>query len=274
MTHMPSPYQDASNVTMYQEPERTSIMAVLSMVLGIGGCCLGITSIPAILLGIFGLVGISRSRGRVGGTGFGIAGIIVGLLTLALWIGLFFGVGGAIKSSFGLLTASAETVLTNIQSDDFDAARSAMSPPASEVTAEQLAAFHEAYRASVGEYVGQPTGLSEWISAYMAIGQQIQPYQGKPGYVPLPLRFDSGWVLVIYIIDPASGSGNNPGVPKPQELIVVDAQGNEFRLPAPGAGPSSAAPPMPPVPDSGTDEGGEDQTPGDETADDGDDQGP
>lgn len=220
-----------TDVNLYQESERTSVMAILSMIFGFGGCCLGITSIPAILLGIFGLVGISKSKGRVGGTGFGIAGILIGLITLALWGGLFgvtiFGLNTFI-STFGQTT---EQVFFDIQADEFDSARSQMDSPASDATDAQMIVFHEGYQGAVGEYVALPDGPMDMMKGYMAVGQQIQAYQGIPGYIPMPLRFDSGWGLVIIVIDPQSGSST----PQAMEYIVVDSQGNEYRLPGDAA---------------------------------------
>lgn len=228
MTQTQTPFQQQSDVTLYQEPDRTSIMAILSMIFGVGGCCLGVTSIPAILLGVFSLVGISRSKGRVGGTGFSIAGILVGLLTLALWAGLFFGGGfmtSKVISQFGTIT---EQVFVDVQSNDFDSARAAMGSPAADAPDADIIAFREAYRSSLGDFVAKPDGLGEAWSGYGAVIQLFQPYNGRPGYIPIPMRFDSGWALVIYVIDT---NGQSQGMPKPLTLIVIDQQGNEFHLP-------------------------------------------
>lgn len=230
MTQMQTPFQDQSEVKLYQEPDRTSIMAILSMVFGIGGCCLGITSIPAILLGVFGLVGISRSKGRVGGTGFGIAGILIGLLTLALWIGLIFGGGGAFNKLMGEFSKSTEQMFLDLQADNFDAARGSLISPAGDATDAELIAFREGYRNGLGDFVSKTDGIGDLFSGYMAVGELIQSYQGIPGYVPLPMIFDSGYGLVIYVIDP-NGGGQSSGFPQASEIIVVDMQGNEYRLP-------------------------------------------
>lgn len=263
MTHAQTPYQP-SDVNMYQEPERTSVMAILSLVLGILGCCTGVTSLLAIPLGVFALIGISRSNGRVGGTGLGIAGIIVGLLTLALWIGLIFGIGGAMKTSMGSFTATVEGVLSDIQADRFDEARADLASPAADVPDELMIEFRDAYQASLGDYVSQPTTMGEWWSGYMAVGQQIQQNQGQQGVVPLPLRFDNGWALVIYEMDMSGGPNNAAGIPRATELIIVDSQGNEFRLP-----PEGSVPPAPGAPaenEADSDEG--DQMPTGDPADD------
>ncbi len=262
MTQMQSPYENQSDVKLYQEPERTSIMAILSMVFGIGGCCLGITSIPAILLGVFGLVGISRSKGRVGGTGFGIAGILIGLLTLALWVGLVFGGGGAFNKLMGGFSESTGQMFLDLQADNFDAARGVLNGPANQASDEELIAFREGYRSSLGDFVSTTDGIGELISGYMAIGPQIQPYQNVPGYVPLPMLFDSGYGLVIYVIDTTGGSTSSSGMPAAVEIIVVDAQGVEYRLPAAG----TTIPSVPDVleEDSVEDSADEEQEPADD----------
>ncbi len=231
MTQMQSPYQDQSDVALYQEPDRTSIMAIMSLIFGVGGCCLGLTSIPAILLGIFSLLGISRSKGRVGGTGFGIAGLLIGIITLALW-------GGAIGASvYGLnqmvsiYGVKTEQIFLDIQADNFDSSRALMRSPAADSSDEQLMLFRESYQAAMGDVISKPDGIGDLISGYVAVGEAIQPYNGRPGYIPIPMRFDSGFGLVIYVMELSS---NQSGDLSPKQLIVIDANGNEYMLPAPG----------------------------------------
>ena len=245
MTQMQSPYQDQSDVSLYQEPDRTSIMAILSLVFGVGGCCLGLTSIPAILLGIFGLIGITRSKGRVGGTGFSIAGILVGLLTLALWGGILGAMVFGLNSMQGTFGATTEQVLLDIQAGNFDSARSQLGAPASDSSDADLIAFREGYQSGLGNFVSKTDGFGDLMSGYLAVGEQIGPYNGRPGYVPIPMRFDSGYGLVIYVINQRSGG---PGFPAPIEYIIIDSQGNEYHLPVKS---SSGQPSAPSLPDSG-----------------------
>lgn len=69
-----------------EPPERTSALAIASLVLGVLGIfTAGLTALVGLVLGIWALVSISRSRGRLGGTGLAIAGTIVsGLFVLLL----------------------------------------------------------------------------------------------------------------------------------------------------------------------------------------------
>jgi uncharacterized protein DUF1559/uncharacterized protein DUF4190 len=68
-----------------RQPERTSTAAIISLVLGILSLpCVGLPGIPAIIAGIVALSAISRSRGRLGGQGFAVAGIILGAVGLVI----------------------------------------------------------------------------------------------------------------------------------------------------------------------------------------------
>lgn len=228
MTQMQSPYQDQSDVALYQEPDRTSIMAIMSLIFGVGGCCLGLTSIPAILLGIFSLLGISRSKGRVGGTGFGIAGLLIGIITLALWGGAIGAGVYGLNQMVSVFGAKTEQILLDIQADNFDSSRALMRSPAADVSDEQMIEFRESYQAAMGDLVSKPDGIGDLLSGYVAVGEAIQPYNGRPGFIPIPMRFDSGFGLVIYVMDPNSTSD---GDLSPNHLIVIDADGNEYILP-------------------------------------------
>ena len=66
---------------------KTSGMAIASFVLGmLGFCTFFITAIPAIILGIMGLVKIGKSGGKLKGNGFAIAGIVLALMIPILMI--------------------------------------------------------------------------------------------------------------------------------------------------------------------------------------------
>lgn len=71
-----------------REAPRTSWKAITSLVLGLLSPCLGVVSL--VLAGVFGiltLVEVSRSRGRVKGSGLAVTGMVFSLLGTALQIG-------------------------------------------------------------------------------------------------------------------------------------------------------------------------------------------
>ena len=88
-----------------------------------------------------------------------------------------------------------------------------------------------------------PDGFGDLVNGYMAVGPLIQPYQNRPGFVPMPAQFDTGWVLVIYIMDPnGQGPVGSNGMPLPEELILVGPDGTEYRIPpATSSGGSASA---------------------------------
>lgn len=263
MSNMPGNYENA-DVQMYQEPERTSIMAILSLVFGVGGCCFGVTSILAVPFSIVGMLGISRSKGRVGGMGLAIAGLIVGLITLALWAGLIIGGGSAWYTLMKGAANNVETVLVEIQNGNLDQARGAINVPASQISDEDLLAFQSGYSDEVGAYVSGFSGFGELISGYMAVGEQMNSFAGRNDVLPVPMRFNSGWVLVAYQIDPSGGGMNTAnGVPLPQSITIISADGDRFTLPANGS--SQSTPDNQGMNDQNADDSG--QEPADEPSD-------
>jgi hypothetical protein len=77
-----------------REPAGTSGKASAALVLGLLSFCLGLLAgIPAVILGILALADVSRSRGRLGGKGLAIAGLLCGVLgTLSSGAWLYFSV--------------------------------------------------------------------------------------------------------------------------------------------------------------------------------------
>lgn len=63
---------------------KTSKSAIWSLICGIAGIILCLPAIPAIILGIIGLVNIKKSAGALKGNGLAIAGIILGGLILIM----------------------------------------------------------------------------------------------------------------------------------------------------------------------------------------------
>lgn len=227
MTQMQQ-FDGTEHITMYHEPERTSIAAILGLVCSCIGCCFGVTAIIGVFLSVFGIVGISRSKGRVGGMGFAIAGLLVGILMLVLW-------GAALATtSYGFkwvetnAAAPAVAVLEDIEAGNFDAARAALGSPAADVSDEVLIEFRDGYLAAVGPVVSETHGVMALFEGYSVVGEQIQNYNGRPNHIPFPVEFDQGMALVVIEINP---NPNNNGSFNAVRMYVVDVDGNEFALP-------------------------------------------
>lgn len=234
-------FDGTEHITMYHEPERTSIAAILGLVLGCIGCCGGITAIPGIFLSIFGIVGISRSKGRIGGMGFAIAGLLISLLTLALWGGIAGASVMGIKWLEDEAVAPTVVVMKDIEAGNYDAARAGLGLPAAAVSDEILAEFADGYRDTLGAVVSGTDGAMELLEGYGIVEQQLQRYNGRPGHVPFPVKFDNGFGLVVIEINP---NASNNGSMAPVRMYVVDLDGNESVLPPydwmnPNSNPSS-----------------------------------
>ena len=223
-------FDSSAPVDIYAEPERTSIAAILSLVLGFLGCCLGITSLPSVLLGIFGIMKIKSSKGRVGGMGLAIAGLLIGLLTLMIWIGVLIGSNWVWANVFDkqIISPTAQ-VLIDIEADNFDAARAGLGSPASDVSDAELIAFREAYTASMGAYVSKPNGWIEYWQGLMSVGQVMNSNPPPPGAVPFSLNFENGAAMLL----PTLVQNRNTGqYESPTEILLIDMNGEVIKLPA------------------------------------------
>ena len=88
--------------TVNVQHPRTSGYALASTVLALVLAFTGIGTVIAVVLGVLGLVSISRHRGQVAGTGYALFGIIWGVLftgvfALAIVKGELFGVGDVVR---------------------------------------------------------------------------------------------------------------------------------------------------------------------------------
>ncbi len=108
---------------------KTSGLAIASFVLGmLGFCTFFITAIPAIILGIMGLVKIGKSGGKLKGNGFAIAGIVVptvsGLFVLPLMLGIMMPALSRVRQiSFRMVCGTNMSALGKamlIYSNDYD----------------------------------------------------------------------------------------------------------------------------------------------------------
>lgn len=250
-----NPYAGSGDVGIYTEPERTSIAAVLSLICSLI-CCLPAVPLLGIVLGALALIGIGRSRGRVGGKGLAVAGIVLGVLftvaQVGIGLGMKFGFDEWIK-----MHAPIGQVFTDIQNDQFDAARTALGGDFAAATDDELAAFRDAYLAEAGAFVSPPQTIGEIFGMFEQIGPAFQSVQGRPNFIPAFMNFDSGPVLVGFDNDPfeqANGQSNGQGIFSKlyvADLIVVMPNGDVIELSDYVSEAPADAPPTPgPEPES------------------------
>jgi hypothetical protein len=226
--------------------QKTSVMAVTALVLSLI-CFIPGLSVLAIILGIAALLVISRSGGRVRGSGLAIAGLIIGLLVSVGWVTAAIGMAQVTKMFTGQLVAPAATSLKALESGDLPGARQIFSTSANaSISDDSLTAFKDAYTAELGKFQGVPQSLLEIIEGYSQVGPLIQPYQGRNDVFPVPAKFEKGMALVVLEMDTtAMNSGQQTASGRilvVKNIQIVTATGKKIDLSALNGPPPTPAP--------------------------------
>lgn len=243
------------------EPRRTSVLAILSLVCGLV-CVVPGMGVLASIFGIAGLIGINKSRGRVGGTGLAATGLILGLLFSMVWLAILY---GATKVASVLATAvvrPANEAFVAMDNGDYSKVRGLFLPRAQErMKDEDLVKFHEAIFAQYGKFKRVPDSPFEAWQHLMSVGSALSDFQGRQDIIPLPVEFEKGWALVIVQIEQGhAGRKSPPGTSTEVVPIInmyVSAPGNKrIDLYPPAAVPALLPPdavglPPPPAPKPG-----------------------
>lgn len=251
-----SPFANPYDLPGTAMPERTSVMAVLSLVLGI--LCVPFFGILAIFLGVFALFGIKASRGRVSGTGLAVTGIILGVVMTLLWgtcVGGSIFIGDMMRTK---VAPAVGTIITAAQGGDVEGVRKGMATGTQpRVTPEAVQAFSDTLTAEMGAYKGVPASLPDMVKRYgevfEALGQSGSsaggnPMQGYNNAMPIPLEFEKGWALVIVPINQQSQGGGGGPEDLIENIIVCTPSGAQIVLVPVG----TFLPPATPSPDATT----------------------
>lgn len=203
------------------EPRRTSVMAILSLVCGLV-CVVPGMGVVAAIFGIASLVGISRSRGRVGGTGLAIAGLILGLLFSMVWIGILYVVSQGMSVVAQNLVRPTNEAFVAADNGDFSKIKALFSARAQErMRDEDLAKFHDAVKAQYGAFKRVPDSPIEYWQRLMVVGSEMSNFQGRQDIIPLPVEYEKGWVLLAIQVDNTRSGRSNPPGPGVQSVIPV-----------------------------------------------------
>ena len=118
----PPPPQQMPPAAAYPAPapKRTNGAAIASLVCGLVSCIPFVTGLAAIVLGIFG---IKKAKDpQVGGKGMALAGLILGLVSLAVWA-LFVGGISALLQGTSAEREVARQFITDLAAGNIDAAQ-------------------------------------------------------------------------------------------------------------------------------------------------------
>ncbi|MFT5424150.1 MAG: hypothetical protein ACI89L_001943 [Phycisphaerales bacterium] len=244
---------------VYEDETKTSIAAILGFVVSLIGCCLPM-GLLGVVLGVFGLIGIGRSGGRVGGKGLAIAAIIIGILNTMIWVGVAAGalVVGRQARAVG---NDMQTVLVALDAGDYDGARGMFVGSLATADDASLKAFGDTVQAEFGDFGSLPDSLGELISGFFETAPLLQNYQGRNDQIPISAKFENGRVLLLFVTDNTGRHGPGKGSVVPMlDMAVVGMDGTEVRLsdyvtvtPTTLKRPDPAGPDTPAEPDAPTD---------------------
>lgn len=264
---------------------RTSVLAILSLIAGLL-CFIPGAGALATIFGGAAVIFISQSRGRLGGLGLAITGIVLGLVFTLVQILIVVGASNALNVFTGRIIGPADAMVKSALTGDHTGGRTLLTKRASDgITNAQLDDFAQRVTAELGAYQGTPKSILEFFAGYGEVGPLLQPFQGGQNeFIPFPAKFDKGTALIVLQVDPRAmqsgnaGGGANVQFPvvnfavvtgTPQNIkqiwLIPPEEGDKLKQPlgTSGSGSSSSAPPAipekpetPEVPD-GSDEPGE-----------------
>lgn len=222
---------------------RTSIMAILSLITG-GLCCLPITGPVAVALGGASLFSIARSEGRLTGKPMAVIGLVLGLISAAVWVSVAVGASSVINA----IRQSATPMLTAIQNGDVAGVRQAL-PLASQagLTDLQVQRFSAEVQTKLGKVKGLPTNLGDIFKYYINISSALPPEilaemtdkTNPVTYLPIPVDFEKGRATVLLRMAESAQNMTSP-LDLVDNIVISLPDGTLLRLiekPAPGATP-------------------------------------
>jgi hypothetical protein len=232
--------------------QRTSVMAVLSLVFSLICCPPG----PSLLGAIFGalsLVAISRSNDRLVGRGLAIAGIIIGLIITSIWLGIFVGARNEWGSYRNGYAIPISTKLKAADGGDYAGMRSILSAEANtRITDADFDQFVQGYQSELGTVVGAPTEPVETFKLMMENAESAQQFQGRNDVLPVFVRFSNKSGMVLMQLDPATKRDAPPQDRRYVNVIVWSPSGTKWTLwdpqRLPPDGKLAPAPDTPPKP--------------------------
>ncbi len=204
-----------------QPQPRTSVLAIVSLVLSVIGCVCFIIPGPgalAMAMGGIAILLIMFSGGRVRGIGLAATAVCLGLLQTVVFFVMLLGVYQPIMGGWrNTVVAPVSDVLFALEKNDPATARSLLTPRAqTAITEDMLAEFASKYQSRLGAFKGIPENPLEIWTAYKNIGPAMGALQkgsgGNPqqNLIPLPGTFEKGDALIMLHIDNTGFQNNTP----------------------------------------------------------------
>ncbi len=253
----PNPFGPQGD-TPLMVPQRTSTLAISSLVCSLLCCIPVVHGTLGLILGVAALIRISASGGRLGGRGLAIAGIIISLLITGVYVGGAIGIA-RVWSSY---VVAGYNVASAAHGGDVTLLRTKLSSNTT-YTDEQIKAFSTELNTKLGNLKPQPNSIweswdafSRYITAVSKAGTQRGG--GGPGPQngqPVVFDYDNGPAMLIMSFDPgappAGQLGPNMFDGMLDDVAVILPDGTVIRLSdmpttstpgAPGSAPKKLVP--------------------------------
>lgn len=211
-----SPYSGLGTEVLEPAPQRTSVLAILALVLAIVSivplfCVVPGSGALAVVLGGAALLFINRERGRLSGTGLAATGIVLGLMVTVLQIVAVVMISRGMQFYKQNIVGPIDKALVALDTGDLKTARTMFAPATkAKITDEQLRQFVKDYQAHLGHYKGFPDSILGTVQTWFQVGQAMQGLKGRGDVMPFPGQFDKGPAVIGIMIDP-QGTTNTPG---------------------------------------------------------------
>lgn len=213
-----------------EEPQRMSVLAVLSLICAVV-CCIPGLGILAFVFGAFALAGISKSQGRVTGKPLAGIGMALGLIATVIWMAIAIGVAQGWRTYTTQMVGGTSQMMQTLSDGDIAGARLHLLEPATaELTDEDIAAFAAIVRRDFGAFVGAPTGITEMVDGFSAAygrGGVRSGGSSQVAAIPIAVDFDNGSSVVHIVIDADSFNSSKIRV---DDIFVVLKNGKALTL--------------------------------------------
>lgn len=241
-------------------PERTSVMAVLSLILGILSlpCCFLPVVGPAI--GLVGLVFaisammmIGRSGGALGGKGVAVGGLVTSVLGMLAGVFVLVGVAQALGTlhNYGRFVEIA-------QSDDRSELEEMLTQDAADkATKAEMDQFRTKVTAELGGFSRLTPGMMPFFKNFAKFGEipmtsipaEYQPGMGQ-SMLPLPGEFEKGNAVVVVFVSTLDKTNQLP-LGRVMNVAVLLPDGTLAWFIDPNREEPAPTPPATPEPGSG-----------------------
>lgn len=243
-----NPYAQLASEGLEPAPERTSVMAILSLVIGIVSiiplfCIFLGSGAMAVIFGGAALLFIHRARGRLSGTGLAATGIVLGLLVTVAQIVVIIMATRVMQMMRQVAAEPIRASMTALEAGDMVGARKLFPPTVdAQITDDMLKTFSTAYQAQSGTFIGFPDSILSVVQTYMEIAPALQVIQGRNDCIPLPGRFSKTNSAIIVVFDQSSMQQGSTGTVPVRNIGIVTPQAQAVWLIDPAQTPPVFAP--------------------------------